>query len=115
MIERLRSVDIRFMSDWNLYDKLSESKMNTKSMYPTYCLNIFLETTDTLYPIIPTRDVNEARWPHTCCKPCAFEEKNRKKQEQIKIHPAQNTPRYPQQPGDRDHLETERDETHPTR
>ena len=31
--------------------------------------------------------------------------KNRKKQKQQKIHPAQNTPRYPQQPGDRDHLE----------
>ena len=40
--------------------------------------------------------------------------KNRKKQKQQKIHPAQNTPRYPQQPGDRDHLETARDETHST-
>ena len=29
--------------------------------------------------------------------------------------PAQDTPRYPQQPGDRDHLETARDETGPTR
>ena len=32
-----------------------------------------------------------------------------------KIRPTQDTPRYPQQPGDRDHLETAHDETHPTR
>ena len=30
------------------------------------------------------------------------------------IRPTQNTPRNPQQPGDRDHLETARDETRPT-
>ena len=40
---------------------------------------------------------------------------NRRKRKQYKIHPAPNTPRYPQQPGDRDHLETAGDETHPTR
>ena len=62
-----------------------------------------------------SRDVNEARWPHTCCRPCAFEEKKSKKTKTAIIHPAQNTPRYPQQAGDRDHLETARDETHPTR
>ena len=32
-----------------------------------------------------------------------------------KIRPAQNTPRNPQQPGDRDHFETARDETRPNR
>ena len=31
-----------------------------------------------------------------------------------KKRPNQNTPRNPQQPGDRDHLETARDETRPT-
>ena len=30
------------------------------------------------------------------------------------IRPTQNTPRNPQQPADRDHLETARDETRPT-
>ena len=33
-------------------------------------------------PIVPwghytTREVTEARWPHTCSRPCAFEEKKR--------------------------------------
>ena len=32
-----------------------------------------------------------------------------------KIGPTQNTPRNPQQPGDRDKLEAARDETRPTR
>ena len=32
-----------------------------------------------------------------------------------KIRPTENTPRKPQQPGDRDHLETASDETCPTR
>ena len=32
-----------------------------------------------------------------------------------KIRPTQNTPRNPQQPGDRDYLETAREETRPTR
>ena len=39
--------------------------------------------------------------------------KNSKKRE--KICPTQNTPRHPQQPGDRDQLETARGETRPTR
>ena len=66
---------------------------------------------------ITSREVNEARRPHTCSRPCAFEqkknEKKRKKDE--KIRPTQKTSRSPQQPGDRDHLETARDETRPTR
>ena len=41
--------------------------------------------------------------------------KQLKKTKHEKIHPTQNTPRYPQQPGDRDHLETTRDETRPAR
>ena len=32
-----------------------------------------------------------------------------------KIRPTQNTPRNPQQPGDRDYLETARDKPRPTR
>ena len=44
--------------------------------------------------------------------------RNKKKQKQKhekQIRPTRNTPRNPQQPGDRDHLETARDETRPTR
>ena len=41
-------------------------------------------------------------------------EKNSEKKHE-KICPTQNTPRNPQQQGDRDHLETARDETRPTR
>ena len=40
--------------------------------------------------------------------------KNRKKKRK-KIRPTQNTPRNPQQPGDRVQFETACEETHPTR
>ena len=43
-----------------------------------------------------------------------FEEKNRLKKNMI-FRRTQNTPRNPQQPGDRDQLETACDETRPTR
>ena len=46
-------------------------------------------------------------------RPCAFEAKQNKKHE--KSRPTLNTPRNPQQPGDRDKLEAARDETRPTR
>ena len=63
-----------------------------------------------------SREVNEARWPHTCSRPCAFEEKKiEKKKNGKKIRPTHNTPRNPQQPGDRVQLETTCEETHPTR
>ena len=55
--------------------------------------------------LITIREVNEARRPYTCSRPCAFEETKKTK----KIRPTQNTPRNPQQPGDRDYLETARD------
>ena len=58
-----------------------------------------------------SREVKEARQPHTCSRPCAFEEK--KKDE--KIHPTQITPRNPHQPSDPNHLETDREEMRPTR
>ena len=75
------------------------------------------------------REVNEARCPHTCSRPCAYEEKKNKKKKTKKKNEekknekktriisrrTQNTPRNPQQPGDRDHLETVCDETRPTR
>ena len=51
-------------------------------------------------------EVNEARRPHTCSRPCAFEEKKNRKRKHEKIRPTKSTPRNPQQPGDRDHLET---------
>ena len=55
-------------------------------------------------------EVDKARRPHTCSRPCAFEgKKNTKKSA------ATNTSRNPQQPGERDHLETACDETRPTR
>ena len=63
-----------------------------------------------------SREVNEARRPHTCSRPCAFEEEKkieRKKNTNNSAPP--KTPRYPQQPGNRDHLKTARDETRPTR
>ena len=44
---------------------------------------------------------------------CVRRKKKLKKKHE-KIRPTQNTPRHPQQPGDPDHLETERDETRPT-
>ena len=63
-----------------------------------------------------TREANEARWPHTCSRPCAFEEKNnRRKTHGKNVRPTQNTPRNPQQPGDRVQLETACEETRPTR
>ena len=42
-------------------------------------------------------------------------EKKTKSKKHEKIRPTQITPRNSQQPGDRDHLETARDETRPTR
>ena len=58
-----------------------------------------------------SREVNEARRPHTCSRPCAFQRKKTKK----KSRRTQNTPRNPQQSSDRDHLEAACDETRPTR
>ena len=61
------------------------------------------------------REVNEAKRRHTSSWPCAFEEKKSRKKKHEKIHPTQNAPQKPQQPGDRDHLETAREKTRPTR
>ena len=70
----------------------------------------------TTYWQYTSREVNEARRPHTCSRLCAFEEKkNRKEKHTQKIRPTLNTPRSPQQPGDREHLETACGETRPTR
>ena len=41
--------------------------------------------------------------------------RTKKKVKSMKKSAASNTPRNPQQPGDRDHLETALDETRPTR
>ena len=66
--------------------------------------------------LIISREVNEARRPHICSRPCAFEEKKKEKRKNTKkSRPTLNTPRNQQQLGDRDHLETARDETRPTR
>ena len=61
--------------------------------------------------LITSREVNEAWQPHTCSRPCAFEEKKTKKN--MKSRRTQNTPRNLQKPGDRDHFETACDETGP--
>ena len=37
--------------------------------------------------LITSRDVNEARWLHTSCRPCAFEEKKSKKTKTTKNPP----------------------------
>ena len=40
-----------------------------------------------------SRDVNEARWPHTCSRPCALEEKKNeeKKKQENPPHPKHTT------------------------
>ena len=40
--------------------------------------------------LLNNREVNEAGWPHTCSRPCAFEEKKRSKN--TKSRRTQNTP-----------------------
>ena len=63
---------------------------------------------------ISRREVNEASRPHSAQAVCVRRKKqNRKKHK--KIRPTQNTPRNAQQPSDRDHPETARDETRPMR
>ena len=68
-----------------------------------------LVTDNNLYRVfhIPASgEVNEARRPHTYSRPCAFEEKKRTLPPP-KSRRTQNTPRNPQQPSERDHLETD--------
>ena len=67
--------------------------------------------------LITSREVNEARLPRTCSRPCAFEEKKtKKKKHEIPLNTKKTHHEiYPQQPGDRDDLETACDETRPTR
>ena len=62
------------------------------------------------YIYTTSREVNEAWRPPACSRPCAFKEKKTKKKKK-KSPRTQYTPRNPQQPGDRDHLETACDET----
>ena len=45
---------------------------------PTYWVSILL---------IVLREVNEARWPHTCSRPCAFEEKRKIEKKTRKKNP----------------------------
>ena len=40
--------------------------------------------------LITSREVNEARRPHTCSRRCVFEEKNEKNKHEIPPHPPQN-------------------------
>ena len=63
-----------------------------------------------------SRDVNEAKAASYLQQAvCVRRKKKSKKKNTTKIRRTQNTPRNPQQPGDRDHLETARDETRSTR
>ena len=50
-----------------------------------------------------SREVNEARRPHTCSRPCAFKKKIGKKKQHEKIRPTENTTRNPHQPSDCNH------------
>ena len=67
--------------------------------------------------IITSREVNEARGGLVLAvgRVRSKKKQNRKIKKQEKIHPTQNTPRKPQQPGERDPLETAREKTRPTR
>ena len=59
---------------------------------------------------------NEARRPHTCSRPCVFEEKRKLKKEHKKIPlDRKRSTKAIQQPCDRNQLETASDETPPTR
>ena len=60
-----------------------------------------------------SREVKEARRPHTCSRSCAFEEKETKKKRKIPPHPKHTTKSAAARR--RDHLETACDETRPTR
>ena len=53
--------------------------------------------------------INEARRPHTCSRPCAFEVRRKENEKKKRKNPAAPKTHHeinPQQPGDRDHLET---------
>ena len=65
--------------------------------------------------LIISREVNEARRPHTCSRSCASEGKKNEKKKHEKMRRTPNTPRNSQQPDDRNHLETACNETRPTR
>ena len=66
--------------------------------------------------LINSREVNEARGGLILAAGRVRSKKKKiEKKHGKKIRPTQNTPRNPQQPGDRDHLETACDETRPTR
>ena len=62
---------------------------------------------DDVWLLITSREVNMTKWPHTCSRPCAFEEKKCRKKKTRKKTP------HPKH--DRDHLETVCNETRPTR
>ena len=62
-----------------------------------------------------SREVHEARLPRTCNRPCAFEVKETNEEQNPTRHKKTYPKIYPQQPGDRDHLETACSETRPTR
>ena len=66
--------------------------------------------------LIPNRAVNEARRPHTCSRPCAFEKTLTKtKPPPTRSRRTKNTPRNPQHPGDRIRLQTACNDTRSTR
>ena len=70
-----------------------------------------------VYLVRTSREVNEARGGLILATGRVRSKKKRieKKKNHLKIRPAQNTPRNPQQPGDRGQIETVRDATRPPR
>ena len=102
----------RSLSPFHCAEQLSQQKRQM--------LHVHTQTNLIMVPCMhpgTSREVNEASRAHTYSRPCAFEEKNisKKKRKTKKSRRTQNTPRNSQQPGHRDHFETARDETCPTR
>ena len=94
---------------WSLYyNQVTYAMIKSPILWTTYLY--YNQVTHTIVKLLTTsREVNEARWPHTC-RPCAFEKKKTGK-----FRPTQNTQRNPQQPDHRVQLETACDEIRPMR
>ena len=87
-------------------EELVDKSMRSGRSYHRIVENVFF--------FVGTILVHEARWPRTCSRPCAFGKKTKKKTRKNPGAPKTHHEINPQQPGDRDHLETACGETRPT-
>ena len=112
-----RSVGVSVGVGWFWYPPLSLSLPFNDFLEPHALLGgqITRNLCDTALAGITSRQVNVARRPHTCSRPCAFQGKIKIWGKNTKSCRTQNTPRNPQQPGNRNHLETACTERRPTR